>query len=181
MPQSALKAKRNKQPDKRTVAYHEAGHAILALYFNTANDSDLIVVNDKPTSREGGSTEHFGISRFESGIPERKKFARDLIVMTLAGYESAAAASRRDLCRKPGGGDVSDRFDAMVLLQDCPPRGYKRMGDAKCDRKMDRLRAEARRLVKRLWPKIQSAGLTLLAKGSMTFSELRGLTGIKRP
>lgn len=160
------------------MAYHEAGHAILALYFHTANDSDLIVVNDKPSGREAGSTEHPGISRFETGTPERKKLARDLIVMTLAGYESAAAASRRNLCQKPGGGDVSDRFDAMVLLQDCPPRGYRRIGDAKCERKMDRLRAEARRLVKRLWPKIRSAAHALLANGSLTFSEVKAL--IKR-
>jgi hypothetical protein len=152
----------NTASTRRGTAYHEAGHAVVFAYFGLPTFEVSIVRDDDENS--AGHHLHPSILRLDfapgEGIRERRQVARRFAIGCYAGLEAQRLVDRSP---QPFLGETDDR-NARSLLVDYNVRATP-----------ERLRAEARSLVRRLTPYINLVAEALLRQSVLTGAEVRQL------
>lgn len=143
----------------QAIAFHEAGHAVACIVKDVGVDSVTI----KPGADSYGSCIHPSVMGFEfTNVPERRRIARDCIIIAFSGVPAERLISP-DAPDTHGSGDeenanwLSREFHVF-------PRRMQNVGDEYHEEYLDRLRNEARRLVKRERRAIEAVARELLAK-----------------
>ena len=159
--------------DTRTIAYHEAGHAVACIVLGHPIKKLTIVetgeslgscLSPSPIFLNYGDTKR-----------DRRRAARECIVTIYAGPEAqrllkTAAA----LCGCDG-----DEESAFEVSRDFGvlPRGCSFVGDDRHWALLERIRLEARQLVRSHWPTIEALAAALLVEGTLAGERIAEIVG----
>ena len=164
------------QEQKRT-AHHEAGHAVIRL----ANGLDFHTLTIIPDTDSIGRVRWSTVMDYDVETKrERRAIARSFIIALYAGFE----AERQYDPAADATLSANDDDAAFEISQTCGvlPRTASYVGDDVHIRYLNRLRAEARKLVRIEWPKIVYLAEALLAgSGTMTRAEVEALLACRFP
>jgi ATP-dependent Zn protease len=156
-------------PTLRATAIHEAGHAVVALHFGH-------VIHTITIKRDGdilGSVTGPGLWGYEGGAGERKSIAKEQVIHSYAGLE----AERLFFPEADADNAHNDELQAFDLLRVCPPRGCRIIGDEAYLARLEALRREARRLVKRFRPQLEIVADALMERETLSGEQLAELLG----
>ena len=161
----------NSGDDLTTTAWHEAGHAVVAIYFGLPFFEVTIV----PSEGADGHVSHptpLGIDFGFADTPaERRRCARQQILSDYAGLE-AARLIHPEASEDSGEHDRNKAMAASCLYQVLPRRHNGLVIGGEHHREfLDRLRGEARRLVRRLREPIRVLARELLDRATMNQAE----------
>jgi len=149
------------------TAYHEAGHAVADTVLGL-HVTNVEIVRRKDTL---GRSSSLGILRYEGGSRrEQRSIARDAIISAYAGVEAQRLVETPEVYA-----DDADRNNAFWLSRTycVMPRNCSYVGDDSHVAYLERLRTEAKRLVRREWTKIEAVATELLAKRKLTGDRVR--------
>jgi ATP-dependent Zn protease len=146
------------------TAYHEAGHAVVDLALGLTVQKVSIV----PDDASNGFCRGPSVQLYEaSGRKERRTVARAAIISCYAGLEAQRLVDPNP-AEHHGDGDEDEAFELSRRWGVLPGR-CDFIGDDRHQAYLDRLRTEARRLVKR-----QRAAVARLAAELLARRELEG-------
>lgn len=106
-----------------------------------------------------------------SSRTEYRQIVRDLIIDAFAGLEAERIFNPDcdpELAEE-------DEYNAFDLLKEIPLRGCQGGGDDAYIAKLDRLRREARRLIRQHWGDVVIVADALLDKKTLTYDDVSGL------
>jgi len=157
-----------RQPTLQETAYHEAGHAVISMHFGLAVNEVTIRpdLNNGTLGSVSGPNTLYGYEY--AGARERRKCVRQTIIGLYAGLEAEKLINPH-ANEELSGNDETQAFD---LLRDYPIPHCGYVGDDVYCAYLEKLRKEARRMVKRLRPMIASLADELLSRTEMTGQEL---------
>jgi hypothetical protein len=156
--------------DLQATAYHEAGHAVVSLALGLAIDRISIAAGRGYT----GSCTGPSVLGYEAANPrEQRSIARALILSCYAGMH----AQRLVDADAPEEQGFDDDADAFNLSSECAvlPRSCQTVGDEQHIAYLDRLRAEAGRLVRRHQQAIRVLAETLLRRHELNASAAQAI------
>jgi len=170
-----------RQPDRETllrkVAYHEAGHAVLCLFFGGLNQFDIVTI--VPRRRSAGSVELLPgptpiiLNPAILGIDPSEQKRQRLLVL-LAGVEAERLV---DPALSEGCGGGSDFKKAVRLASKIYPADF----DGDLLRFLESLQAETGEHVQRLRVPIARLAKELLEKKTVTYAQAKALMGSEAP
>lgn len=157
-------------PDLQATAYHEAGHAVVSLALGLAIDHVSILAGKGYT----GSCTGPSVLGYEAANQrEQRSIARALILSCYAGMHAQRLVDP-DAPEEQGFDDDADAFN---LSQNCAvlPRSCQTVGDEQHIAYLDRLRQEARRLVRRHRRAIGVLAQALLRRNELNAAEAKAI------
>jgi hypothetical protein len=151
------------------TAHHEAGHVVAAWAHGLTCESASIEGHEDGSA---GRIVHPSEHGYEGsgGRRAQRQIARAHIIVAYAGHEA-------QLLFDPDAPDgaTRDRDDAWALMRrfEVLPRDCNYVGDDSCVRYLNRLRGDARRLVRRHWPIVEAVARELLNRRTLDTADLK--------
>ena len=147
---------------KRT-AYHESGHAVLAVYFRHGV-SEVTIVADDEKDYLGGAWHPSPMMLGAQTKPEMRECVEECVIIAFGGYQAEVRFDPK--------ADESLAEDDYVGAKDLPrlhaaslPKNYPPRNQDAYFRKMKR---RAGQMVTELWPAVNSLAKTLLRRKHLT-------------
>lgn len=160
---------------RKSVAYHEAGHAVLDIFFGFPVQIATIIATDDFGGRVvGPSVRELNFDHVRFPRRERRMAARQTILSLYAGRAAQLLATPHADPEDWAGDDQK----AMLLSEEFGvfPRYMSSVGDEFHFRYMERLRRESGKLVRRLQAPIRAVAESLFEKKTMTGGEIEAIT-----
>ena len=161
-------------PTEKEIAYHEAAHAVACV----VQDLSMKEVTIEPGKIEGclGHITHHSPEGYDfrgSRARGQKKVARQMVIVCYAGFEAQQRLN-------PSASDEHSQIDvndASSLLNDYHVYNVKKFEENNnyIYDFIDKLRDEARRLVKREWSAIEAVASRLLEKRTLSELEVKSI------
>jgi hypothetical protein len=151
------------------TAYHEAGHAVVAIHLGLARQNITIKPDKDYLGCVTGPNPRFGYD--VSSKRQRNSIFRDEIISLYAGAE-AEKIMNPNFDATMSADDDNQAFD---LLRNYPVRGCSFVGDDVYLAYLEKLRREARRVVRQLWPAIEIIAQELQRRGELNSEEVIAL------
>lgn len=158
-------------PDRRSVAFHEAGHAVVAHHL----DVPILQVSIRPSGRSLGRVTLLGVGMIDFGLEPlakaRTALARDQIVAWYAGLLAQRLVDPN--ASHENAKDDEERAIEVSKENGIYPREYRWFGDELHLAYLERFRRKARRLVRELRPQIEAFAEILMLKEVLAGRDLR--------
>ena len=164
-----MKLKRTTKSVQSTV-YHEAGHAVAASVQGLPTNKVTI----RETQDFWGQVTHPSVLMLEtSGKRDQNQVVRQYVIMLYAGFE-AERCFNPDADEALFGGDFDQAWNLPREFR-LPIRGCSYIGDEVYQGYLERLRKQARSLVRKHWGLIRILAQELLERKTMTGKEVEDL------
>ena len=156
----------------QSTAVHEAGHAVAA----SVQGLPINKVTVRGTKDFMGLATQPSVLMLEtSGKRDQNQVVRQYVIMLYAGFE-AERCFNPDADGTSSGGDFEQAWDLPREFE-LPIRGCSYIGDEAYQRYLERLRKQARSLVRKNWGLIRRLAQELLERKTMTGKEVENLIG----
>jgi len=147
----------------QSTVYHEAGHAVAASVQGLPTNKVTI----RETQDFWGQVTHPSVLMLEtSGKRDQNQVVRQYVIMLYAGFE-AERCFNPDADEALSGGDFDQAWNLPREFR-LPIRGCSYIGDEVYERYLERLRKQARSLVRKHWGLIRILAQELLERKTMT-------------
>ena len=151
----------------QSTAYHEAGH-VVAKYRLGLHFYEVTICADEDANTLGHVRAPGTLGYSYSSRTEYKQVVTNLIIGAFAGLE---AERNFDPDCDPELAE-EDEHNAFNLLREIPPRRNGYIGDDAYIAKLDKLRQEARRLIRRHWGDVVIVADALLIQKTLTYDDV---------
>jgi ATP-dependent Zn protease len=158
----------------RSIAYHEAAHAIVALYFDHWVKV-IRIVTDQPDKLHGECESLTLLDVLRAGH-KRRRLAREHIIVTYAGF-----VAQRELLGEtidPLETYEDDRVENVMKMAKVGPRAATYVGDEHWQAYKRRLVVETTKIVRRYNNQIRAVAAVLSERGSLNGDEIRSIAGL---
>lgn len=159
-------------PDRRTIAFHEAGHFVVLLAVGRGDFAKFVQVNDA-ADRDGVGGR--SVADWVGLQTETRGERRDCVAVCLAGAEAERLHSGAPLLRVRIFGAIDDYETAYRMVEPI----YEGLPDDQqrtfVEGEIEGTRQRAEKLVRRHWPAVQAIAEALVERGRLSGLEACGL------
>jgi len=152
-----------------STAYHEAGHAVVAVVQGLTN----ISVTIKPGEDSLGECIHPGVFGYEyGGKRERKRIVREYIIVSYAGFQ-AEINFNREAEQWRSQGDENNALNLSREFSSVLPKQISSVGDEAHMKFLGKLQREARKLVRQHWRSVSAVARELLKTKTLSGDQIK--------
>lgn len=157
------------RPPNKNTAFHEAGHIVAAVRLELPiTEVSTEVKLDRRNGNTYGHVAHPPLVMFDGFHDGRKRrrIISGMIITLYAGYEAELRFDPK--AKKANAREDYDQAWKLPREHGCIPRDCAYVGDEFYDAYLDRLRVQARRLVKAEWKAIEGMARAILTPKTVT-------------